>query len=105
MALIRRDYAAIGKAGRDFLDLISMLKIAHNKLVQDINSIRENYQGIDAEALINVLLERANKINEIINLFNHYAKYMIYVNDYDNENTSNVRKQVNSVRNGGGRHE
>lgn len=97
MAMRIRDTDAIGKYGQYLINQSELLGMAHTKLTNDINSIRNSYTGVDAEVQISVYTEAANKIINMQNNFNYYGEYMMKLASYDEENFNNAKKQFDKL--------
>lgn len=95
--LRRRDTVAIGNYGRYLQNQCEELSNAYTKLITNINNIRNNYQGVDAEEQIKVFTEKANKINGIMKNFIYYSEYMQKLASYDTDSLNKVKKEINSI--------
>ena len=97
MAMRIRDTDAIGNYGQYLINQSELLGMAHTKLTNDINSIRNSYTGVDAEVQISVYTEAADKIKNMQNNFDYYGYYMKNLSKYDEDNIDNTKKQFDKL--------
>ena len=82
----RRDNLAIGSVGEYLLLTIEDLKKEKLKIEKDINSISDNYKGVDSDIIISKFLEATSKINLIIKIIEYHGQYMIALANHDKSN-------------------
>ena len=93
--LIRND-DIIGETGVYLNEAIEKLNVVKLSFMNHVNSFKANYEGVDGTAIYNVLVNAINRVDELVNVFNHYSEYMVKIAKYDNENIENVIKKIKS---------
>ena len=97
MALKKRDSFLIGGVGNYMEKACTELSTAKDKLLRDIENMKQNYQGVDADAITARLEEATNRLEPLIQRFDYYSKYMKGVSSHDKENIEAANKQINSM--------
>ena len=82
----RRDNVAIESVGEYLLLTIEDLKKEKIKIDNDINSILNNYKGVDADTIVSKFLEATSKINLMIKIIEYHGQYMIALANHDKSN-------------------
>ena len=95
--LKRRDPVAIGNVGNYMTKMGTDLRVAKDKLINDVNSISEYYKGVDAEAQITQFTETATKLDSIIKNLESYGKYMKNISSYDTDNLDSTKQSFSTV--------
>lgn len=84
--LKKRDSVAIGSVGK-YLDQSAKELVYKKKILdQHINSIINDYKGVDASKIINSFLDASSKLDKIIKTIEYYAFYMMALSNYDMKN-------------------
>ncbi len=84
--LKKRDSVAIGSVGK-YLDQSAKELVYKKKILdQHINSIINDYKGVDATEIINSFLDASSKLDKIIKTIEYYAFYMIALSNHDMKN-------------------
>ncbi len=89
----RRDPVAIGNVGAYTEKAGEFLIFARDKLIKDINSILDNYKGVDAEIQVSKFIEKVTKLNSVIQNLDYYGKYMLNVASVDRENLNSTKNK------------
>lgn len=93
--LIRND-DMIGETGVYLNEASNRLNVVKKSFMDHVNNFQINYEGVDGTAIYNVLVNAINRIDELVNVFNHYSEYMIKIAKYDSENIENAIKKIKS---------
>ena len=96
MAREIRDDDVIGKSGVYLNESCNKLITLKNSFMNHVNNFKINYEGIDATAIYNVLVNAINRVDELVETLNYYSEYMLSVAKYDNENIENATKKIKS---------
>lgn len=91
------DPVAIGSVAVDISKNIDQLMIAVDTLTNDIQKIREYYQGVDAELIISKYLEKINVINTIISNYNDIKKYFVSISTNYSNNLNEAKMSLNQI--------
>ncbi len=96
MAREVRDADVIGKAGVYLNESCNKLNVVKSSFIEHINNMQTNYQGVDAVAISNVLMNAINRVDELVNTLSYYSEYMLSVAKYDRDNIDNATKKIKS---------
>lgn len=75
------------------------LKSAKNILIEDINSIKNIYQGKDADLIINKYLENLKVIDIIIYNYNNLREYFLEISSDYSTNLNKTKNLMNQINN------
>lgn len=95
MARLTRNADAIGEKGNYLKEVCNSLNDEKISFTNNINSMLENYKGVDATSIANMLLDAINKVDDLIKNLSYYSNYMLAVAKYDNENIESANKKIN----------
>ena len=93
----KRDPVAIGNVGVYTEQASEFLAAARDKLINDINSILDNYKGIDAEEQVNKFIEAVSKLSSVIQNLDYYGKYMEKISAFDTDNLNSTKQKFNQM--------
>ena len=94
-----RNADLIGKVGTFQKNKASELDKAFMKLILDVESLNNYYQGAGASANINAFLNGIANFKSVINKIEQYGDYQESVFKYDSENVAKASKNINSLLN------
>ena len=92
----RRDNVAIESVGEYLLLTIEDLKNEKIIIEKDINSILDNYKGVDANIIVSKFLEATSKIDLMIKIIEYHGQYMIALANHDK---GNIKKAGTNLQN------
>ena len=95
--LKRRDSVAISNVGNYLKTASSDLTNAKGKLIEDINSILESYQGNDANIIVERFKEAAMRIDSITSRLDYYSTYMVNLSNHDRNNIDEANQGMNNI--------
>lgn len=95
----RRDTVAIESVGQYLLQSINELEEEKKIMVENINSIDDNYHGEDANVIISKFIEVTEKMNIMEKIIQYYGLYMISLSNHDRENIKYVSNQIDTILN------
>ena len=95
--LKRRDSVAISNVGNYLKTASSDLTNAKGKLLEDINSILESYQGNDANIIVERFKEAAMRIDSITSRLDYYSTYMVNLSNHDRNNIDEANRGMSSI--------
>ena len=87
-------YNSIAETASNMLIELNTLKDQQAQLLKDIDTIRDSYQGIDAEGIITQYTKRVNYLNEYINNMIEYQKYFEWISGSYKESHEKIRKDL-----------
>ena len=93
---IRIDPIAISSVGDYLKTQLDEYKSLKQKVLNDIESIRNVYKGADAELIINKYKERINNLDIIMLNYENYAIYTQKISGKYQENLNKAKKDINS---------
>lgn len=92
----RIDPVAISSVGDYLKTQLDEYKSLKQKVLNDIESIRNVYKGADAELIINKYKERINNLDSIMLNYENYAIYTQKISGKYQENLNKAKKDINS---------
>lgn len=92
----RIDPVAISSVGDYLKTQLDEYKSLKQKILTDIESIRNVYKGADAELIINKYKERINNLDSIMLNYENYAIYTQKISGKYQENLNKAKKDINS---------
>ena len=92
----RIDPIAISSVGDYLRTQLDEYKSLKQKVLNDIESIRNVYKGADAELIINKYKERINNLDSIMLNYENYAIYTQKISGKYQENLNKAKKDINS---------
>ena len=92
----RIDPIAISSVGDYLRTQLDEHKSLKQKVLNDIESIRNVYKGADAELIINKYKERINNLDIIMLNYENYAIYTQKISGKYQENLNKAKKDINS---------
>ena len=92
----RIDPIAISSVGDYLKTQLDEYKSLKQKVLNDIESIRNVYKGADAELIINKYKERINNLDSIMLNYENYAIYTQKISGKYQENLNKAKKDINS---------
>lgn len=92
----RIDPIAISSVGDYLKTQLDEYKSLKQKVLNDIESIRNVYKGADAELIINKYKERINNLDIIMLNYENYAIYTQKISGKYQENLNKAKKDINS---------
>ena len=92
----RIDPIAISSVGDYLKTQLDEYKNLKQKVLNDIESIRNVYKGADAELIINKYKERINNLDSIMLNYENYAIYTQKISGKYQENLNKAKKDINS---------
>ena len=92
----RIDPVAISSVGDYLKTQLDEYKSLKQKVLNDIESIRNVYKGADAELIINKYKERINNLDIIMLNYENYAIYTQKISGKYQENLNKAKKDINS---------
>ena len=92
----RIDPIAISSVGDYLKTQLDEYKNLKQKILTDIESIRNVYKGADAELIINKYKERINNLDSIMLNYENYAIYTQKISGKYQENLNKAKKDINS---------
>ena len=92
----RIDPVAISSVGDYLKTQLDEYKSLKQKVLNDIESIRNVYKGADAELIINKYKERINNLDSIMLNYENYAIYTQKISSKYQENLNKAKKDINS---------
>ena len=92
----RIDPVAISSVGDYLRTQLDEYKNLKQKVLNDIESIRNVYKGADAELIINKYKERINNLDSIMLNYENYAIYTQKISGKYQENLNKAKKDINS---------
>ena len=92
----RIDPIAISSVGDYLKTQLDEYKSLKQKVLNDIESIRNVYKGADAELIINKYKERINNLDIIMLNYENYAIYTQKISGKYQENLNKATKDINS---------
>ena len=92
----RIDPVAISSVGDYLRTQLDEYKSLKQKVLNDIESIRNVYKGADAELIINKYKERINNLDSIMLNYENYAIYTQKISGKYQENLNKAKKDINS---------
>lgn len=92
----RIDPIAISSVGDYLRTQLDEYKSLKQKVLNDIESIRNVYKGADAELIINKYKERINNLDIIMLNYENYAIYTQKISGKYQENLNKAKKDINS---------
>lgn len=92
----RIDPVAISSVGDYLKTQLDEYKNLKQKVLNDIESIRNVYKGADAELIINKYKERINNLDSIMLNYENYAIYTQKISGKYQENLNKAKKDINS---------
>lgn len=92
----RIDPIAISSVGDYLKTQLDEYKSLKQKVLNDIESIRNVYKGSDAELIINKYKERINNLDIIMLNYENYAIYTQKISGKYQENLNKAKKDINS---------
>ena len=95
----RRDTVAIESVGQYLLQSINELEEEKKIMVENINSIDDNYHGEDANVIISKFIAASEKMNLMEKIIEYYGQYMIALANHDKENIKYTSNQIVTILN------
>ena len=92
----RIDPVAISSVGDYLKTQLDEYKSLKQKILTDIESIRNVYKGADAELIINKYKERINNLDSIMLNYENYAIYTQKISGKYQENLNKAKNDINS---------
>lgn len=92
----RIDPIAISSVGNYLKTQLDEYNSLKQKVLNDIESIRNVYKGADAELIINKYKERINNLDIIMLNYENYAIYTQKISGKYQENLNKAKKDINS---------
>ena len=92
----RIDTVAISSVGDYLRTQLDEYKSLKQKILADIENIKNVYKGADAELIINKYKERINKLDSIMLNYENYAIYTQKISGKYQENLNKAKKDINS---------
>ncbi len=69
-------YSKVNEKSQDLLKLIEKLEELDSKAITDFNTIKESYEGKDADLIVEKGVTRANQLNNYITYMKSYQSYL-----------------------------
>ena len=98
MAMERIDTAAIRSASVQLSSIAENLESQKQKILNDVNSILNNYVGPDASSIVSAFRGAIERINPLIASIKYNSDYMLSVTNNVNQNVQNTTSKINSNR-------
>ena len=90
-------YNSIAETASNMLLQLNILKDQQTQLKKDIETIRDSYQGVDAEGIVIQYTKRANYISEYINYMLEYQRYFEWISGSYKESNDKIRKDLAEI--------
>lgn len=94
---IIRNFAQIGSVGNFIQKSSEGLRQEKTVIQKNINEILINYEGKDANEIVNKIIEATNEIDIISEQFESYGIYMQKFAEYDRDNLQKTISSLNQI--------